>query len=212
MDLDKFDKYVGNVGAGVGDEPKVAESADDDKPTSDEVDEHFGRNQENYSKVCELSGVTPGDERPDNPFVKFIRETLPRLGAKLVESALFLYYGYQYLPAKDKAIIIGALGYLLSPIDLIPDALIPLGFVDDGMVLASAVASITATLNPETKLLIDEKLASIKTLYEMESESKKNRKRAEETENETEAVASEPPVSEIPETIGGVKTMRGFEA
>ncbi|MFC2475525.1 MAG: YkvA family protein, partial [Prevotella sp.] len=39
------------------------------------------------------------------------------------------------VPTKDKAIIIGALGYLISPLDVIPDAIPIVGLGDDLTVL-----------------------------------------------------------------------------
>ena len=49
-------------------------------------------------------------------FVEKISHIAKRAGAKLVYAALILYYTLQSkdVPLKDKAIIIGALGYLIS--------------------------------------------------------------------------------------------------
>ena len=47
--------------------------------------------------------------------------------------ALILYYLIQSdkVSLKDKAIIIGALGYLISPLDAVPDAIPIAGLSDD---------------------------------------------------------------------------------
>ncbi|HEV2691838.1 MAG TPA: DUF1232 domain-containing protein [Verrucomicrobiae bacterium] len=47
---------------------------------------------------------------------------------------------------KSKTIAIGALLYLVSPIDLIPDAIPVLGLTDDASVIAAAVASLSIEL------------------------------------------------------------------
>ena len=46
------------------------------------------------------------------------------------------------VPAKDKALIMGALGYLISPLDFIPDLTPVLGYIDDE-VKAEAKALLT---------------------------------------------------------------------
>lgn len=70
-------------------------------------------------------------------FLEKISKIAKRAGAKLVYVALILYYTLQSdkVPIKDKAIIIGALGYLISPLDVIPDAIPIVGLGDDLAVL-----------------------------------------------------------------------------
>lgn len=70
-------------------------------------------------------------------FLEKISKIAKRAGAKLVYVALILYYTLQSdkVAIKDKAIIIGALGYLISPLDVIPDAIPIVGLGDDLAVL-----------------------------------------------------------------------------
>ena len=70
-------------------------------------------------------------------FVEKIKRIAKRAGAKLVYAALILYYTLESdkVSTKDKAIIIGALGYLISPLDVIPDAIPIAGLGDDLAVL-----------------------------------------------------------------------------
>ena len=62
-------------------------------------------------------------------------------GRKAVEAALVLYYCYRDpdTPAKARAVILGALGYLILPLDLIPDFIPGVGFTDDLAGLATAL-------------------------------------------------------------------------
>ena len=70
-------------------------------------------------------------------FVEKISRIAKRAGAKLAYAALVLFYTLQSkdVSVKDKAIIIGALGYLISPIDALPDAIPIVGLTDDLSVL-----------------------------------------------------------------------------
>lgn len=70
-------------------------------------------------------------------FVDKISCVAKRAGAKFVYVSLILYYTLQSdnVSLKDKAIIIGALGYLISPLDIIPDAIPIAGLGDDLAVL-----------------------------------------------------------------------------
>ena len=69
-------------------------------------------------------------------FLEKISKIAKRAGAKLVYVSLILYYTLQSdkVSIKDKAII-GALGYLISPLDVIPDAIPIIGLGDDLAVL-----------------------------------------------------------------------------
>ena len=61
------------------------------------------------------------DKFTQQGFFDKIQRVAKRAGAKLVYVALILYYLIQSdkVSLKDKAIIIGALGYLISPLDAV---------------------------------------------------------------------------------------------
>lgn len=71
-----------------------------------------------------------------------IRDNVSSIGMKLIYKALQLYYVAQSpeCPMKVKAGIYGALGYLISPIDLIPDVVPVVGYTDDAAAIALALA------------------------------------------------------------------------
>ena len=76
-------------------------------------------------------------------FVEKISHIAKRAGAKLVQS--------KDVPLKDKAIIIGALGYLISPLDVIPDAIPIAGLGDDVAVLLYVLRKIKGDLTDDVK-------------------------------------------------------------
>lgn len=59
---------------------------------------------------------------------------------------------------KDKAIIVGALGYLISPIDVIPDAIPIAGLTDDLSVLIYVINKVWNNVGDDVKQKAHEKL------------------------------------------------------
>ena len=84
-------------------------------------------------------------------FVEKISRIAKRAGSKLVYAALILYYTLQSdkVSKADKAIIIGALGYMISPIDVIPDAIPIAGLTDDLAVLLYVLKKVWTGIDPE---------------------------------------------------------------
>jgi len=88
-----------------------------------------------------------------NDFVDKISRIAKRAGAKLVYAALILYYTLQSdrVSKTDKAMIIGALGYMISPLDVIPDAIPIVGLTDDLTVLIYVLKKVWTNVEPEIK-------------------------------------------------------------
>lgn len=88
-----------------------------------------------------------------NDFVDKVSSIAKRAGAKLVYAALILYYTLQSdkVSKKDKAMIIGALGYMISPLDVIPDAIPIVGLTDDLTVLIYVLKKVWMDVEPEIK-------------------------------------------------------------
>ncbi len=74
-------------------------------------------------------------------------------GREVVEKALCLFYAAQRpeTPIWAKSIIYSALGYFILPLDAIPDITPLVGYSDDLGVLAVALATVTAYINPAVK-------------------------------------------------------------
>ena len=80
-----------------------------------------------------------------------VRKVASKVGGKILEPALKLYYaaGDKDTPVWAKSVIIGALGYFISPVDLIPDVIPILGYADDATVIAGAIATVAAHIKEE---------------------------------------------------------------
>jgi uncharacterized membrane protein YkvA (DUF1232 family) len=72
-------------------------------------------------------------------------------GQVVVEKALVLFYVLRdpSTPARAKAIVIGALGYFIMPLDAIPDLIPGAGFSDDLGALAVAFTLVAMHIKPE---------------------------------------------------------------
>lgn len=96
-----------------------------------------------------------------NDFVEKISRIAKRAGAKLVYAALLLYYTLQSdnVSTANKAIIIGALGYLISPLDVIPDAIPIAGLTDDLGVLIYVLKKVWDNVDDTIQSKAKEKLS-----------------------------------------------------
>ena len=112
-------------------------------------------------------------------FVDKIASIAKRAGAKLVYAALILYYTLQSdkISTANKAMIIGALGYMISPLDVIPDAIPIAGLTDDLAVLLFVLKKVWTDIDPEiqqkakerlSKWFDDDEIDEIKDLFKEE--------------------------------------------
>ena len=101
------------------------------------------------------------DKFTQNGFVEKISRIAKRAGVKLVYAALILYYTLESdrVSIKDKAIIIGALGYLIRPLDVIPDAIPIAGLGDDLAVLIYVLRKVWDEVSDDVKAKAKTKLS-----------------------------------------------------
>jgi len=94
-------------------------------------------------------------------FVEKIARIAKRAGAKLVYAALILYYTLQSdkISKTNKAMIIGALGYMISPLDVVPDAIPIAGLTDDLAVLLFVLKKVWTDIDPDIQLKAKERLS-----------------------------------------------------
>ena len=92
----------------------------------------------------ELTNPKYNKEYTPNNFWDKVKSCAKFAGSKVIYAGLKLYYALQSgkVTPTEKAIIIAALGYLISPIDAIPDVLVGLGYTDDLLVLLGALKTL----------------------------------------------------------------------
>ena len=78
---------------------------------------------------------------------KYIKDVIGVLGPfiEMLKHSMISSSSFKLMP-KEMFTIIGALVYLVSPIDLIPDFLVPIGFTDDISVILIAAQQVSSAM------------------------------------------------------------------
>lgn len=73
-----------------------------------------------------------------------------RVGREVVEKVLVAYYVMrdEATPTKARTVLAGALAYFLLPADAVADVLPAVGFTDDALAIALALAAVAASIRP----------------------------------------------------------------
>ena len=93
------------------------------------------------------------DKFTQSGFIEKISKIAKRAGSKLVYAALILYYTLQSesVSLRDKTMILAALGYLISPLDVMPDAIPIAGLSDDLGVLLYVLRKVWTDIPEDVK-------------------------------------------------------------
>ena len=104
----------------------------------------------------------------ENSFWKKLKRQASKAGVKVVYTALLLYHAYlrSDTPYWAKSIVLGTLGYLLSPIDALPDLTPFVGYTDDLGVMSVALVAISAYINADVRSKAREQLTKWFPKYE----------------------------------------------
>lgn len=100
----------------------------------------------------------------DNRFWKKVERVAKKVGATVLLSVFTLYYMLQddKVSLQHKAYIVGALGYFILPIDLIPDGILPvIGFTDDIAVMTLVLKLVKDSITPEIKARANARVSEI---------------------------------------------------
>lgn len=135
--------------------PEVIE-VDEIKLSDEEIEDLIGKAEamdeekiQNFSKHYTEDGLW-----------KKIKKYSKKVGSSAMYAILLLYFVLQKdeVPMKNKAIIVGALGYFILPIDLIPDVALGVGYTDDIGVLLAALWQVSIYIDTDVKIQAKEKL------------------------------------------------------
>jgi uncharacterized membrane protein YkvA (DUF1232 family) len=88
----------------------------------------------------------------DDGFWASVGKYAKKLGAEVIHKAICLWIVIQKsnAPIWAKSVAMAALGYLISPVDVVPDVL-PGGLIDDIGVIGAAFATLTIYITDEIK-------------------------------------------------------------
>ena len=100
----------------------------------------------------------------DNKIKKKVERVAKKVGATVLLPVFTLYYMLQddKVSLQHKAYIVGALGYFILPIDLIPDGILPvIGFTDDIAVMTLVLKLVKDSITPEIKARANARVSEI---------------------------------------------------
>ena len=116
--------------------------------------------------MSESPALPPGDAShwysPPRLWKK-LRKIARFTGEKTLLTALTLFYCLRDpdTPAWAKTVILGALGYLIFPADLIPDVLPGVGYTDDWSALVAALGTVSVYIKSEHKEKAHDRVAKL---------------------------------------------------
>jgi uncharacterized membrane protein YkvA (DUF1232 family) len=124
------------------------------------IEQNYRENQEKYAKQYSEKG-----------FLRKLPKLAKKGGIKAVVFANVLYYTLKSptTPWSARVSILGALGYFVSPLDLIPDFVPVMGFADDIVVLELAVGQTNNMLrNYVTPAILKQAVNNTKRVFKNE--------------------------------------------
>lgn len=89
----------------------------------------------------------------DSSFLDKVTKYGKLIGITALYKALQLWFVLQKpdVPARTKAVIMGALGYLIAPLDFLPDLLPVLGYTDDIVAITFALIKVQGYIDEEVE-------------------------------------------------------------
>ena len=118
-----------------------------------------------FAETTAMSENTPNLQKyqehySDRGFWGKVSKVARKAGIKVIYLALLLFYVLKSpeTTRKNKSLIVGALGYFILPIDLIPDALPVVGFSDDLAALVAVYMAMSSSVTPAIEAQARERL------------------------------------------------------
>ncbi len=145
---------------------KITEVMNDTKqgegvPKQKDIIKHFEINLQKYSAKCDVSQEELETQEIPSGILQYLYSIFSKVGKRMFRKILILMYSFKEIDIKDKALILSALGYLISPIDMIPDTLIGVGFADDAVIISYIFNKIISGVSEQTIKKVDNLLSSL---------------------------------------------------
>ncbi|WP_174616071.1 YkvA family protein [Virgibacillus ihumii] len=121
----------------------------------------YNKQLENFDSAEAIKGKEK--HFSENKYVAKLFKYAKKMGVKISYYSLLLFYGFKSpnTPKSTKVTIAGALGYLVLPIDVVPDFIPLIGFADDTMVMIYALYKIKAYIDESIKQQAHERMKKI---------------------------------------------------
>ena len=99
----------------------------------------------------------------DSSFLDKVTKYGKLIGINALYKAVQLWFVLQKpdVPASTKAVIMGALGYLIAPLDFLPDLMPVLGYTDDFVAITFALIKVQGYIDEEVECKSKKLLAKI---------------------------------------------------
>lgn len=117
--------------------------------------------ENNKQDLSNIDITSYQNEYSEPKLIDKLQKVAKKAGVKVVYAVLLCMYvlGSKDVPFDAKAKIVGALGYFILPLDLIPDGIPLAGYADDLTALYWALRSVYENITPEIQEKAKEKLA-----------------------------------------------------
>jgi len=128
---------------------------------SNEKEKLINKKNTNGINIEKVNLDTYENSYSEGSFWEKVKNSGKKIGIKPLYIALLLYYSLSKASLMNKALIIGSLGYFISPIDLIPDYIPFLGLSDDVAFLMFTYYKINSIIDDEIRDNAKKKIKSI---------------------------------------------------
>ena len=128
---------------------------------SNEKEKLINKKNTNGINIEKVNLDTYENSYSEGSFWEKVKNSGKKIGIKPLYIALLLYYSLSKASLMNKALIIGSLGYFISPIDLIPDYIPFLGLSDDVAFLMFTYYKINSIIDDEIRDKAKKKIKSI---------------------------------------------------
>ncbi len=128
-------------------------------PKQKDIIKHFETNLQKYSSKCDISQEELESQEIPNSILQYLYSIFSKIGKRMFRKVLILMYSFKEIDIKDKVLILSALGYLISPIDMIPDTLLGVGFADDAVIVSYIFNKIISGVSEQTIKKVDNLLS-----------------------------------------------------